>query len=279
MKKTVIAFLLTFLYINSFAQKFEYVNENLSVTFTDFKSIGEQLHCKFMVKAISKDDVFETLVSKIKIFDMEGNVYYPYQAKLGSSVVGKNQFLRSDLIADIPLKGEIIFAGAVSTRSEIAMLEMPSKLKNQKLDFNIRIKAISIPYGKTATNKELKNNKFYREIDDNIFIELKTQKKDEQNLIFNFLITNFSYDKDQALFPGKCKCIDDAGNEYLVNVANFGSESGGAYKILRKKCTKDTPLKMDIQFKDSKILGIKEIKLLEININNNIFQFKNIKLQ
>ncbi len=265
-------FLLSFA---GFSQQFNFKNDNISLQFTEFKVIGEQVHCKFLITAIGNDETFSIQMSKVKMFDTEGNEYISTKGKIGIKDIGPHA-MRADLIAGIPVKGRFIFFGAISKRNKITMFEIPVNLVKQGLDFNIRMKDIMIPFGASASNKELQNNKNYKEIDDNSFIELKTTTKKENTLTFDFIVTNLGDDKNQTLLSGKCKFFDESGNEYIINHTFFGNSKGSVHGLVRKQCVKEIPVKLSLIFTDEKIANIKEIKLLELSMNDNKFQFRNI---
>ncbi len=269
----IIAFFL--LSFAGYSQQFSFKNEQISIQFTEIKAIGDQLQCKFLITAIGNDETFQIQMSKVKLFDAEGNEFISTKGKIGITDIGPHT-MRADLIAGVPVKGQFIFFGAASKRSKMNMFEIPIRLVKQEIDLNVRLSNIVIPFGTTASNKELQNNKNYKEIDDHVFIELKSTTKEENTLTINFLVTNFDDDKNQALISGKCKIFDESGNEYGINHTFFGNSRGSVHGLVRKECVKDIPIKLSLIFIDDKIADLKEIKLLEINMNNNKFQFRSI---
>ena len=269
----IIAFFL--LSFEGYSQQFNFKNDKISIQFTEVKAIGEQLHCKFLITAIGSDETFNIMMSKVKLFDTEGNEYISTRGKIGNKDIGPHT-MRADLIAGVPVKGRFIFFGAASKRSKMNMFEIPIRLLKQELDVNVRLKSIIIPFGATASNKELQNNDNYTEVDDQVFVELKSTTKEENTLTFNFLITNFDDDKNQDLISGKCKFFDESGNEYGINHTFFGNSRGSVHGLVRKECVKEIPVKLSLIFIDDKIVDLKEVKLLELNMNNNKFQFRSI---
>jgi len=281
MKKTFLLFTaFILLSISANSQQYKFTNDKVSIKFTEFKVIGEQLHCEFQISALTSDETINIFLNSTKMIDMEGNEYFPEYAEIGNKeVTGRYGVLGQDLIAGVHLKGKFVFFGTVSKRKVLNFFEIPIKLPKLNLTYNARFRNITIPYGKSALNKNLKS-KFYKEIDDETYVELKSSIKDENTLTFNFLLTNFDDDKNQILSANSCKCVDDLGNEYIVSKISFGSDiKDGRYANIGKQCVKDIPIKLSIIFKDDKIPDIKEIKLLELAMNKNKTQFKNLTLQ
>ncbi len=258
-----------------YSQPFSFQNENISIRFTDFKAIGNELHCKFLINSIGTDDILSIQMSKVKLFDAEGNEFISTKGRIGTKNIGPHA-MNADLIAGVPVNGEFIFLDAASKRHKMNMFEIPIKLIKQNIFFTVRLTDIVIPFGASASNKELNDNANYKEIDDNVFIELKSATKEDNTLTFNFLVTNFDDDKTQDLISGQCKFFDEYGNEYGINHTFFGNSKGSVNRLVRKECVKGIPIKLSLIFIDDKITDLKEIKLLELNMNNNKFQFRNI---
>ena len=269
---------IAFFSLSGFSQELNFNNENISFQITEIKAVGEQLHCKFIITAVESDETIYISLQKIRIFDTKGKEYNPEQGEIGKEkVTGKFSRMNSNIIAGVPVKGKIIFSGAVSKRKTLNLLEIPINIAPKETDVNIRFTNIIIPFGTSDADKKLLNNPLSEEIDDAVFTELKSITKKSDTLTFNFIVTNYDDDKIEVLNATSSKFIDDSGNEYYPNHISFGNDkTDGRYAALSKKCINEVPIKMTVRFTDSKIVNLKKIILLELGMNNNKFQFRDL---
>lgn len=262
----------TLIFSNVHAENVSGEAEGVKFTITDCKTVGEQLRVYFTVESADKDLKISIINNKTKIYDDEGNQYVVNNAKIGNYEGDKFKALVQELIAGVPVKGYFYFIEGAANANKIVAMDINGRNVDDNKRFELRLKNIAVK------KTEMKTPFDKIELDDDLYFKVKKAKISNSKVEVHYIMTNEGPDRKLSILSRQITMIDDEGNSFKSNYAEYGNKKGETYKAIYANPIQGIPTKGFFSF-DVKGRKIKEIKVLDIKIADNRFKIYDIPVK
>ena len=101
-----------------------YEDDRIRVVVQDCTRRSQDTICQATLTSKNGDRTIDLNGTTVKLVDLEGNEYYPTSIRLANRV-SENNFIKTELIENVPFKASFIFGKAPSGLAQAALLQIP----------------------------------------------------------------------------------------------------------------------------------------------------------
>lgn len=273
-KFLLFAFLLVFISMPLRSQIINMSFGGIDFRVMDAKVIGNQLRVYL--------DLYNYQANEIARFHVDGSSAFDpdsveYKAKMaffdGKKGGSPTSIIQTKMKKNAVTKAVVIFEDGASKLDSLSAVTVKVHLTERERPTKLSVRLVKIP----VKQQDLSDPYQPFEIDDGLFMKIKSIESNQEKIIVEYLVTAREGDQKANL---KCthRVIDMEGNEYRSMHCSLGKKNVYKNANLFGKFVEAIPLKGSIEF-ETKGQNVEEIALLELNFLGNSFHLKGIPLK